>query len=142
MESHLRLLLLLDNYAIDAKFVCKILWILNPVATCTEWYLYTHYVHVQSVAWIMFIIFQKSIKLWKSISWNLRAYCTPGPYFWRLNVFSQIIKQLRTKYPMDLIRMFQGTQKSQLYFCNDHGCEVTINNVWKSIFSMFWSINQ
>ena len=34
----------------------------------------------------------------------LRGYCTPGPYFWRFCVFSQKIKQLRTKYPMDLVR--------------------------------------
>ena len=34
----------------------------------------------------------------------LRGYCTPGPYFWRLCAFSQKIKQLRTKYPMDLVR--------------------------------------
>ena len=35
---------------------------------------------------------------------NLRGYCTSGPYFWRLCAFSQKIKQLRTKYPMDLVR--------------------------------------
>ena len=34
----------------------------------------------------------------------LRGYCTSGPYFWRLRAFSQKIKQLRTKYPMDLVR--------------------------------------
>ena len=34
----------------------------------------------------------------------LRGYCTPGPYFWRLCAFSQKRKQLRTKYPMDLVR--------------------------------------
>ena len=34
----------------------------------------------------------------------LRGYCTPGPYFLRLCAFSQKIKQLRTKYPMDLVR--------------------------------------
>ena len=34
----------------------------------------------------------------------LRGYCTPGPYFWRLCAFSQKIKQLRTKYPLDLVR--------------------------------------
>ena len=34
----------------------------------------------------------------------LRGYCTPGPYFWRLCAFSQKIKQLRTKYSMDLVR--------------------------------------
>ena len=38
------------------------------------------------------------------------------------------IKQLCTKYPMDLI-MLQGTKKSQFYFIRDHGCEVTVNNV-------------
>ena len=35
---------------------------------------------------------------------SLRGYCTPGPYFWRLCAFSQKIKQLRTKYPTDLVR--------------------------------------
>ena len=35
---------------------------------------------------------------------SLRGYCTSGPYFWRLCAFSQKIKQLRTKYPMDLVR--------------------------------------
>ena len=34
----------------------------------------------------------------------LRGYCTPGPKFRRLCAFSQKIKQLRTKYPMDLAR--------------------------------------
>ena len=34
----------------------------------------------------------------------LRGYCTPGPYFWKLCAFSQKIKQLRTKYSMDLDR--------------------------------------
>ena len=38
--------------------------------------------------------------------------------------------------------MFQGTQKSRFYFSRDYGCEVTVNNVWESIFSMFWFINQ
>ena len=40
--------------------------------------------------------------LWKTFV--LRGYCTPGPYFWRICAFSQNIKQLRTKYPMDLVR--------------------------------------
>ena len=35
---------------------------------------------------------------------SLRGYCTSGPYFWRLCTFSKKIKQLRTKYPMDLVR--------------------------------------
>ena len=34
----------------------------------------------------------------------LRGYCTSGPYFWRFCAFSQKIKQLWTKYPMDLVR--------------------------------------
>ena len=37
-------------------------------------------------------------------TYDLRGYCTSGPYFWRLCAFSQKIKQLRTKYPMDLVR--------------------------------------
>ena len=35
---------------------------------------------------------------------DLRGYCTSGPYFWRLCAFSQKIKQLWTKYPMDMVR--------------------------------------
>ena len=38
------------------------------------------------------------------LSRTLRGYCTPGPYFWRFCAFSQKIKQLWTKYPMDLVR--------------------------------------
>ena len=34
----------------------------------------------------------------------LRGYCTSGPSFWRLFAFSQQIKQLWTKKPMDLVR--------------------------------------
>ena len=43
--------------------------------------------------------------------------------------FLKRIKQLWTKYPMDLIRNVQGTQKSEYHFSRDHGCEVTVNNV-------------
>ena len=35
---------------------------------------------------------------------SLRGYCTPGPYFLRLCEFSQKVKQLWTKYQMDLMR--------------------------------------
>ena len=41
-----------------------------------------------------------TVQCWTS----LRGYCTPGPYFWRLCAISQKIKQLRGKYPMDLVR--------------------------------------
>ena len=79
-----------------------------------------------------------------SISRALRGYCTSGPYFWRLCAFSQKIKQLRTKYPMDLVRNVPRNSKLKLqfYFSRDHCCEVTVKNVRKSIFSMFWAINQ
>ena len=40
-------------------------------------------------------------KVWKN---TLRGYCTSGPYFWRLCAFSHKIKQLWTKYSMDLVR--------------------------------------
>ena len=67
----------------------------------------------------------------------LRGYCTPGP-FWRLCAFSQKIKQHWTKYPMDLIRNVPRNSKITVLFqYRDHGCEVTVKNVWKSIFSMF-----
>ena len=36
----------------------------------------------------------------------------------------------------------KGTQKLKFYFSRDHCCEVTVNNVQKSIYSMFWAINQ
>ena len=46
-----------------------------------------------------------SKKSQKQSRWgSLRRYCTPGPYFRRLREFSQKIKQLWTKHPMDLIR--------------------------------------
>ena len=38
--------------------------------------------------------------------------------------------------------MFSGTQKLQFYFSRDHRCEVIVKIVRKSIFSMFWAINQ
>ena len=75
---------------------------------------------------------------------KLRGYCTSGPYFWRLCAFSQKIKQLRTKYPMDLVRNVPRNSKITvlLNISRDHCCEVTVKNVQKSIFSMFWAINQ
>ena len=42
----------------------------------------------------------------------LRGYCTPGPYFGRLCAFSQKIKQLRTKYSMDLVRNVPRNSKN------------------------------
>ena len=47
-------------------------------------------------------IYDRSVFNDKSVI--LRGYCTPGPYFLRLCAFSQKIKQLWTKYPMDLVR--------------------------------------
>ena len=35
------------------------------------------------------------------------------------------------------LEMFPDTQNSQFYFSSDHGCEVTLKNVWKSIFPCF-----
>ena len=50
------------------------------------------------------ILYRKSMRS-KSVVWfHLRGYCTSGSYFWRLCAFSQKIKQLRTKYSMDLVR--------------------------------------
>ena len=66
-----------------------------------------------------------------------KGYSTPGPCFLKLCAFSQKMKQLWTKYPMDLSEMFQGTQKSQFYFSKDHCCEGIVKNVQKSIFSMY-----
>ena len=42
----------------------------------------------------------------------LRGYCTPGSYFGRLCAFSQKIKQLRTKYSMDLVRNVPRNSKN------------------------------
>ena len=47
------------------------------------------------------------------------------------------LKKLWTKYPVNLIRKCPTTQKSQFYVSRNHGCKVNVNNVWKSIFSMF-----
>ena len=44
-------------------------------------------------------------------TFNLRGYCTSGPYFWRLCAFSQKIKQLWTKYCMDLVRNIPRNSK-------------------------------
>ena len=41
----------------------------------------------------------------------LRGYCTSEPYFLRLCAFSQKIKQLWTKYPMDLVRNIPRNSK-------------------------------
>ena len=38
---------------------------------------------------------------------DLNGYCTPGPYFWRLSVFSPKYKASLEKYPMDLQRNVQ-----------------------------------
>ena len=40
--------------------------------------------------------------------------------------FSQKIKQLWTKFPVDLDKVFRGTQESQFYISRDHCCEVTV----------------
>ena len=42
---------------------------------------------------------------------SLRGYCTSGPYFWRLCAFSDKIKQLWTKFPMDLVRNIPRNSK-------------------------------
>ena len=41
---------------------------------------------------------------WQVHTITSRGYSTPVPYFWRLCAFSQKIKQLWTKYPMNLVR--------------------------------------
>ena len=46
----------------------------------------------------------------------LRVYYTTEPYFWRLCVNSQKIKQLWTKYPMDLIRIVPRNSKITVSF--------------------------
>ena len=43
---------------------------------------------------------------------HLRGYCTSGPYFWRLFAFSQKMKQLWTKKPMDLVRNVPRNSKT------------------------------
>ena len=69
------------------------------------------------------IIFSKLIIHWNQ-SWksnisttDLRGYCTPGTYFWRLCVFSQKIKPLWTKcYPIYLIRTVPRNSKITVLF--------------------------
>ena len=81
---------------------------------------------------------------------SLKGYSTPGPFFFfffflRLCIFSKNKATLDTHThtnPIILVRIFQGTQKSQFYFSRFHCCEVTVKYVRKSIFSMFWPINK
>ena len=78
-----------------------------------------------------------------TFSFYLRGYCTSGPHFRRFCIFSQKIKQLVDKNNLRTwLEMFQGSKKSQFHFSRDHSCEVNVNSAWKSIFSMFWTINQ
>ena len=56
-------------------------------------------------------IFGKNLFFFFFFFTYLRGYCTSGPYFWRLCAFSQKIKQLRTKYPMDLVRSVPRNSK-------------------------------
>ena len=46
----------------------------------------------------------------------LRGYCTPGPYFWKICIFSQKIKQLLTKCTKDLIRNLPRYSKIAVLF--------------------------
>ena len=78
-------------------------------------------------------------------AWVFKGVQHPLTLFLKTCVFSQNIKHLWTKYPLIMLiwlAMFQGTKKSQFYFSRNIGCEVRVHNVWKSIFSLFWSINQ
>ena len=71
------------------------------------------------------------------ICW-IKGYCTPGPYSLRICEFKNLwylSKYPWTKYLMDLIR-------SQFYFSRGQGCESTVKNVWKSLFSKFSTIIQ
>ena len=53
----------------------------------------------------------------------LRGYCTPGPYFWRLRIFSKNKATLDKEY-YGSGQKCSGTQKSQFCFSRDHCCEV------------------
>ena len=73
----------------------------------------------QHLSWVTSVVAKyKLLALWELLTtlfsyfYSLRRYCTPGPYFWRLRVFSQKIKQLRTKYPMDLVRNVPRNSKT------------------------------
>ena len=44
-------------------------------------------------------------------NFQLRGYCTSGPYFWKLCAFSQKINQIWTKYRMDLVRNIPRNSK-------------------------------
>ena len=88
------------------------------------------------------------IRLGKNRLWNsdidtpLRGCYTPGPYFWRLCIFSKNWATLGKISNGSEQKCSKELKKAQFYFSRDHGCEVTVNNVWKSIFSMFCPINQ
>ena len=57
----------------------------------------------------------------------LRGYCTSGPYFRRLFAFSQKIKQLWTKKPMDLVRNVPRNSK------------ITVLRQWRQLL---WSYSE
>ena len=58
-------------------------------------------IHCNALSDMCFVVWHTWKFLFKTY---LRGYCTSGPCFWRFCAFSQKIKQLRTKYPMDLVR--------------------------------------
>ena len=95
--------------------------------------------------WVLNYFSEFALMCFRSIQFSyphLKGYCTSGPYFWRLFAFSQQIKQLWTKNLWIWSEMFQETQKSQFYFSRGNCCKVTVKNMRKSIFYMFWTINQ
>ena len=102
------------------------------------------------IRWTLF--FKKLLIIWdraqnmvifgRRCSTPLRGYCTPGPYLGRLCAFSQKIKQLRTKYSMDLVRNVPRNSKNTvllqlrpLLWSYSAKCELI--NIY-----MFWAINQ
>ena len=104
--------LILQNFILCRSGVVK-LSISSQIFNATEnfWILPNFILHRSGV--VKNLIFEPNFQHKSKFFWILsnfilpgllRGYCTTGPYFWRLCVFSQKIKQLRTKYPMDLVR--------------------------------------
>ena len=85
-----------------------------------KWQLYRNLIYVcdlikRGMSWMPEILIL-SYRLWAVtnsyvLHCFLRGYCTSGPYFARLRAFSQKIKHLWTKYPMDLLRNIPRNSK-------------------------------
>ena len=72
----------------------------------------------------------------------LRGYWTSGPYLWRLFCIFSKNKATLDKETYGSCQKCSKELKNQFYFSRGNCCKVTVKNVRKSIFYMFWTINQ